>query len=328
MNKVQSKKKIEKEIFGNTFGVVVIHFIYKIIGRKLLLNKKFKSFFMKKIYNIKYEDILKKANMKVLPEEYFMSVFLAIIFLTIIIFIFIFIFIFINPLISMLFFYGGIVVLSLSGILLYNYPVVLSKDRGNKIDASIPYLLPYLKILSKEINLSKIIEIIDDFLIYKDIKIEFRKIRYYTEFLGYDIHSSIREVMLSCPSRELADLMNDLVTISNSGGDIHSYLERKLANLNTELAALEKKNIETLLIFSQIYVVLLLISPLFFTIMSSILNLINFSGASAASTGSSSNGAVNAIVLLLVFLPIAYAGFMALIYYTKPLYSRMEPIRK
>ena len=189
------------------------------------------------------------------------------------------------------------------------------------------YLLPYLKILAKEISLSKIIEIIDDFLIYKEIQIEFKKITYYKDFLGYDIHSSIRKAMESCPSRELSDLMNDLVTISNSGGDIYLYLNRKLKNLNQEIDAIEKKNIDTLLILSQIYVVILLIALLFFTIMSSILSLVDFS----TSTSSSINGAgssFSSILMLLFFLPLIYIGFMMLVYYSKPLYSRLEPISK
>ncbi len=325
MSKLEDKKKIEKEVFGNSFLVIFIHFLYSYIGRNLLSNKKFKIFFMSKIYNVKYEEVLKKANLKVLPEEYFMWVFLSLIFLFFLEFVAIIFFFFVNPIISALIFYGGIFILIIIGLLMYNYPVVLAKDRGDQIDASMPYLLPYMKILSKEINLSKILEIIDDFLIYKEIKIEFRKIKYYSEFLGYDIHSSIREVMLSCPSRELADLMNDLVTISNSGGDIYSYLDRKLSNLNVEIEAFEKKNIETLLIFSQIYVVVLLISPLFYTIMSSILNLIEYSGSTS---GGGSNDTVLSIVILLVVLPFVYAGFMILVYYTKPLYSRLEPIFK
>jgi archaellum biogenesis protein FlaJ (TadC family) len=118
--------------------------------------------------------------------------------------------------------------------------------------------------------------------------------------------------------------MNDLVTISNSGGDIYAYLERKLNNLEEEIEALEKKNIDTLLIFSQIYVVLLLIAPLFFAIMSSILNLVQISADSSASAGGST---VVTIMLLLFALPFAYAGFMMLVYYTKPLYARLKPIK-
>jgi len=130
--------------------------------------------------------------------------------------------------------------------------------------------------------------------------------------------------MTSCPSRQLADLMNDLVTISNSGGDIYLYLDRKLKNLNQEVEAIEKKNIDTLLIFSQIYVVILLIAPLFYTIMSAILSLVDFNtGAGSASTD---GGSFSSIVMLLFFLPIAYFAFMMLIYYSKPLYSRLVPI--
>lgn len=119
--------------------------------------------------------------------------------------------------------------------------------------------------------------------------------------------------------------MNDLVTISNSGGDIYSYIDRKLNNLNSEIEAIEKKNIDTLLIFSQIYVVILLIGPLFFTIMSTILNLIEFSSQNGAANGS--DNTVRIIFILLLALPFAYTGFMFLIYFTKPLYSRLKPLK-
>lgn len=331
MNKLKKVKKTKINSLNHSLEQkaifpIYIHLVYKFLGRNLLNNKKFKTFFYKNVYNKKYEIILKKANLKILPEEYFLSIYLSIIFVIFSLVLGTIVFLFINSVISILLFYGGIVFISLLGIFMYNYPIVLAKQRGTEIDASIPYLLPYMKILSKEVNLSKIIGIIDDFLIYKEIRIEFRKIKYYSDFLGYDIHSSIREAMLSCPSRQLSDLMNDLVTISNSGGDIYSYLERKLFNLNSEIEAIENKNIETLLIFSQIYVVVLLIAPLFFTIMSTILNLIEFS----ADTGSSTAGGdktVMIIVMLLFILPFAYIAFMFLVYYTKPLYSRLKPLK-
>ncbi|MCA9459625.1 MAG: type II secretion system F family protein, partial [Nanoarchaeota archaeon] len=256
-------------------------------------------------------------------EEYFVSIYLSIVIvLILILFSTIFLYFF-NPVYSIFSFYGGVVLVSALGVFLYNYPVLLSKQRGDEIDASIPYLLPYMKILAKELNISKIIDIIDDFLIYKEIQTEFKRIKYYLNFLGYDIHSSIREAMQSCPSKQLSDLMNDLVTISNSGGDIYRYLDRKLGNLNDEIEAIEKKNLDTLLIYSQIYVVLLLISPLFFTIMTSILDLIS---ASASTTTTALTGTVMTIIGLLIALPFAYIAFMMLIFYSKPLYSRLKPL--
>jgi len=309
--------------YNNNFFILLLHFLYKLIGRKILLNKKFSKFFYKNIYNKHYEIILRKANIKLLPEEYFISILLILVFTILSIFITSFIYLFINIMKGLIIFYVGIMLLLIIGILMYNFPIVIFKQRGKEIDASLPYLLPYMKILAKEISLSQIINIIDDFLIYKEIKVEFKKIKYYSDFLGYDIQSSIRESMVSCPSKELSDLMNDLVTISNSGGNIYNYLERKLSNLDLEINAIEKKNIDTLLIFSQIYVVVLLISPLFFTIMSTILNLISFGSETISSGG---NSTASNILLLLVILPFLYVGFMMLIYYSKPLYSRLKPI--
>lgn len=306
--------------------VVYVNSIYTYIGRPLLKRSPaFQEFFHKNLYTVRYEQILKQANLKLLPEEYFLSIFLTLflIFATMVISsIFLF---FTYPLYSLFAFYAGLLLLVVAGIMLYNYPIVVANQRGTEIDAAIPYLLPYMKILSRELNLSKIIELIDDFLIYKEVREEFRKIKYYSHFLGYDIHTSIRESMLSCPSKQLSDLMNDLVTISNSGGDIYGYLERKWVNLETELDAIEKKNIETLLIYSQIYVVLLLISPLFFTILSVILNLVQF-GTNAASTSGGSS--YSSIMMMIFFLPFGYAAFMFLIYYSKPLYSRLVPVKE
>lgn len=301
---------------------IIVHYLYKFFGRNLLRKPKFRSFFDKSIYNQRYEKILQEANLKIIPEEYFVSIYIILATLISITAISSIFFFFSIPILSVFTFYGGILAITVIGIFLYNYPILLAKARGQQIDAAIPYLLPYLKILSKELSLSKIVEIIDDFLIYKEIKTEFKKIKHYSNFLGYDINSSIREAMLSCPSRQLSDLMNDLVTISNSGGNIYSYLSRKLDNLNEEIEAIEKKNIDTLLIFSQIYVVLLLIAPLFFAIMSSILNMVQFS----SDAGASSTSTALLLLILLLALPFLYAGFMMLVYYTKPLYSRLAPI--
>lgn len=325
-NNTNKKKESLFAEFNDNYFVYLLHILYKYFGRKFLMNKKFSTFFYKSIYNKKYDTILKKANLKLLPEEYFVSIYMIIVTVVVSLIITSLVFLFIDPVVSVVTFYGGIIFVSFMGIFMYNYPIVIYKTRGTEIDASLPYLLPYMKILAKEINLSKIIGIIDEFLIYKEIRVEFRKIKYYSEFLGYDIHSSIREAMVSCPSRQLSDLMNDLVTISNSGGDIYGYLERKLSNLDQEILAIEKKNIDTLLIFSQIYVVLLLISPLFFTIMSTILNLISFSTENVGAD--SGSGTAGNIIMLLIILPFCYVGFMFLVYYSKPLYARLNPVEK
>jgi archaellum biogenesis protein FlaJ (TadC family) len=322
---MSGRKQVVEAVENPRLLTRYVNFLYTFLGRPLLKNSKsFRRFFHDNLYTVKYEQILKQANLKLMPEEYFLSIFLTLALTFGLMVISSIIFFFIYPVYALFIFYGGLILIFILGLMLYNYPIVVSKQRGVEIDAAIPYLLPYMKILSRELNLSKIIELIDDFLIYREVREEFRKIKYYSHFLGYDIHTSIRESMLSCPSRQLSDLMNDLVTISNSGGDIYGYLERKLNNLQSEIDAIETKNIETLLIYSQIYVVLLLISPLFFTILSVILNLVQFGSdtGAAASSGSS----FTTILMMIFFLPFAYFGFMFLVYFSKPLYSRLSPV--
>lgn len=321
-SKIKSKNSIPEDPM-----TMYCHIVYSIFGKFLLDRKQFKDFFTKTVYNKKYETVLKQANLRLLPEEYFVSVFLTIVFVLIfVVFSSIVLFVVGSPF-AVISFYGGVGAIFMSGLFMYNYPVLTAKTRGSEIDASLPYLMPYLKILAKELTLSKIIDIIDDFLIYKEIKVEFQRIKYYSQFLGYDVHSSIREAMLSCPSKQLSDLMNDLVTISNSGGDIYKYLDRKLYNLNAEIDAIEKKNIDTLLIYSQVYVVILLIAPLFYTIMNAILNLIEFSSnPNNASLGAGGGVSMGSILILLFFLPFVYVGFMMLVFYSKPLYSRLKPM--
>ena len=320
---MNNKKEINIKLKENPLEIYC-HIVYKFFGRRVLLNKKFNNFFYNRFYNKKYETILRKGNLKLIPEEYFFAILFTLFSLTNLIFLSSIVMFFINEMVGFVIFYGGILVVAGTGIFLFNYPVILAKQRKDEIDAAMPYLLPYIKILSKELNLSKIVEIIDDFLIYKEVKNEFQKIKYYSSILGYDIHSSIREAMLSCPSQLLSDVMNDLVTISNSGGNIYNYLSRKLENLNQEIDAIEKKNIDTLLIYSQIYVVMLLIAPLFYTIMISILSLVDFNAGGSQVSG---NNTLMAISLLLFALPFVYTGFMMLVYYSKPLYSRLQPMK-
>ncbi len=299
--------------------VQACHFIYRKFGRWLLERKNFREFFYRNIYNRRYETILKEANLKLLPEEYLVSVFLLLVAALVFSFLITIVVFFVDYIISQLIFYTCFLLVGLLGIFFYNYPLIRARNRRNEIDASLVYILPYLKILSKELSLQKIMEIITEFIIYKETRIEFEKINYFYRFLGYDIHSSIREAMRSCPSKKLSDLLNDLVTISNSGGSIYNYLSKKLENLEDEILTIEKKNIDSLLIFSQIYVVLLLITPLFFTIMVSILDLVQLDIAST--------NAVPIIFGTILFLPIFYIMFMYLIYFTKPLYKRLAPMK-
>ena len=75
----EAESKLKDGIDSDNFITIYCHFIYKFIGRKLIKRPKFSKFFYESIYNKKYEGILKKANLKLLPEEYFMGIYITLV---------------------------------------------------------------------------------------------------------------------------------------------------------------------------------------------------------------------------------------------------------
>ena len=54
---------------------------------------------------------------------------------------------------------------------------------------------------------------------------------------------------------------------------------------------------------------------------------INISGTITSVSSSGGGGSMESTIMLLIGLPFAYAGFMMLIYFSKPLYTRLKPMK-
>jgi hypothetical protein len=108
--------------------------------------------------------------LKTLPEEYFVSIYITLVGVMGAIIFFALLFLFVNVLFSAIVFYGGIIVVVAIGIFLYNYPIVVASTRGNEIDAAIPYLLPYMKILAKELTLARLFLLLMIFLFIRRLR--------------------------------------------------------------------------------------------------------------------------------------------------------------
>ena len=326
MNK--AKAKIKNSFNEQSTLAVICHITFIYFGKFLLKNEKFKSYFDRKIYVQKYEDILQQANLKILPEEFFMTSFILICTLWTL-FIGSLIFLFFNFPSQLNFFtlLAGVIVVIIGGITFYNYPLYCANERARNIDAAIPHILPYLKLLSSDLKLADIILLMDEFVIYSEVKKEFEKIRYYNEFLGLDLMTAIKRATKTCPSKKLSEILNDIVTITNSGGDIYSYLETKVDHTNQEIEATEKQTLDSTMIMSQIYIVFLLIGPLLAAVVLSIFSFISFSSIGSPTGGSStavsSSKQLFYFVFMLFVLPIMYGFFYFIVYMIKPLYSRI-----
>ena len=307
---------------------LLCHYTYIYVGKYFLKNQKFQKFFNENVYVKKYEDILQQANFKILPEEFFMTSFIWNILLVLIYSIIIGIMLIYFPTyLNFPLFFIGIFIVALGGIAFYNYPSYQAGERGRKIDAAIPHILPYLKLLSSDLKIANIIVLMDEFIIYSEIKKEFEKIRYYNEFLGQDLVTAIKNAMKTCPSKRLSEIMNDIIVISNSGGDVYSYLDTKVEHQHQEIESTEKQVLESTMILSQIYIVFLLIGPLLTAVVLSIFSFISFAtvvGDGGALSGGSSTQQIIYFIIMLILLPIFYGLFYFVVYLVKPEYSKIR----
>ncbi|MFP4402476.1 MAG: type II secretion system F family protein [Candidatus Nanoarchaeia archaeon] len=314
-------------IKDNNFFSKLCHTIYVHIGSKLLKNKKFKEFFDSSIYTKKYEDVLQQANLRIYPEEFFISSFLFLIFAFSSYVIGMIALITVAPeLFTFPIFFIGIFGITVAGIAFYNYPYYISKQREGEIDAAIPHVLPYMKLLSSDLTLSDMIKLLEEFTAYKELRKELEKIRYYNHFMGVDLISAIRISMKTCPSKQLSELFNDIIMISNSGGDVYSYMNTKVKRMNEEIESTEKQTLESVMILSQIYIVFLLIGPLLAAVVLSVFSFISFGtiGSSAAEQTTEIGTQIIYFVVMLSIVPPLYFIFYLLVYMVKPAYSKIK----
>ena len=330
----EQKKQIE--YFRKVSGVNIFEKFCIIYYRKIIVNlpKNFlnKNHIENQFISEQYSIVMRKANMNLFPEEYYMSsIFAGIFFFMALIFTTIVLFLNGQYIIAQTVFYACSVLTVLYFSLILNYPEIKAKSRAANIDASLLLVTPYFKILSKDLPLYSVVGIISRFLKYKEISNEFDKINYYFNFLGFDINTSINKAMRSCPSDKLRQMLSDLVSIKTTGGDAYLYLEKRTENENETIIKLEKKNVETLLNFSQIYIILLLILPLFMGLLYSLMNIIDFSifseGYNVVESPKTLDETVYdfiPFIVLLFFMPIVYTVFIILINLSKPIYKKLE----
>lgn len=319
--------EIPKMVQNETLLSKTCHYTYIYLGKYLLKIDSFRKFFYKNIYVKKYEDILQQANLRIYPEEFFITSFL---FLILLIILYstatVFLVSYFPEFFSFSLFVAGLVSVMIGGIFFYNYPLYYSKQRSKEIDAAIPHILPYLKLLSSDLSLSDIIKLMDEFTPYREMKKEFQKIRYYNEFLGLDLISSIQRSMKTSPSKRLSELMNDIIIISNSGGNVYLYMTTKVERMNQELESLEKQTLESVMILSQIYIVLLLIGPLLAAVVLSVFSFISFGtiGGDTTTSAADTSSQIIYFIVMLSIIPPMYFIFYLLVYMVKPLYSRIQ----
>ncbi|WP_373838663.1 type II secretion system F family protein [Methanospirillum sp.] len=156
-------------------------------------------------------------------------------------------------------------VLCVPGVIIgiFTYPQTVAMGRKSSIDLDLPYVITYMQALSTTMTLYNVIRKIyeaDD--LFGEVGKEFGLIVRDVEVFGDDLYTAIRNLQKVTPSKNLEEFLNDLLLLSNSGGDVTNFLSSRSAYFR-ETAARELESVlKTIEVMAEVYVTAFVAGPI------------------------------------------------------------------
>lgn len=172
----------------------------------------------------------------------------------------------------------GTIFLSASGFLvlfggtyalLYSTPSSKAGDRRREIDRMMPHAVHFMYALSKSgISILDIIKSLAKHAetygeIAKEMDFVIRKVEYF----GKDLRRSLIELSETTPSQTLKEFISGILTMIESGGDLPLFFAEKAEHYREHARVEQKGFLETLGLFAEVYITILVAAPLFFIII-------------------------------------------------------------
>lgn len=183
------------------------------------------------------------------------------------------------------------------------YPRFQAGERKGDIDRQLPYAVTFMYALSKGgMNIIEVFRLLSrSGSTYGEVSNEVNAIIREMDYFGYDMKTAISNISERTPSDRFSELMDNLITIIDSGGSIPRYFQDKSEQYLQKTVIDEKGFLETLGLLAESYVTAFVAGPLFIIIM----------GVMMAVMGSNSEIMVYAIIYAV--LPIGSLMFVVMI---------------
>ncbi len=187
------------------------------------------------------------------------------------------------------------------------YPNLEAGGRKSKIDIDLPYAITYMQALSSTISLYDIFKSVfeaDD--LYGEVSKECGLIVRDVELLGMDLVSAIEATKKITPSDNFRELLNDLLLVHRSGGNLTTFFNAKSEGYR-EIARNEMDSLlQFLEMIAEVYVTAFLAGPIATIIMLVAQNL----------TGQNTLG--NIMPLMYIGLPLGAIVLIVILYIILP----------
>lgn len=180
---------------------------------------------------------------------------------------------------------GAFIFFSMIGALTYGfilaYPSMKADSRKRAINASMPHATAFLYVMQRGggMTIYEIMKSLSNYShIYGTASREFGNIIRDIEYFGKDLQDALWNAADRTPSEQFKDLVDGLISVVSSGGDITLYLKNKTDVYKNAANKEQKRFLETLGLLAEVYITVFVVGPLFLMVILVVMNMIDNGG--------------------------------------------------
>jgi flagellar protein FlaJ len=139
---------------------------------------------------------------------------------------------------------------------LYYLPYLAAYERERSIDVLLPQAVTFMYALSQgDMTFPQIVrELAEQKDSYGEVAESFAAVVNHMDYFGADLRTALRETRDNTPSEELASLMDDMISIIDSGGEIKPFLAGQVDKYQGRAEDRADQELDTLEFIAEMYV--------------------------------------------------------------------------
>lgn len=193
-----------------------------------------------------------------------------------------------------------------------NYPKSIVNQREKEIEKFLPFSVLYLSsIIGSGLNLNKTFKTYVEFSDDNEFRREIKKIVEDVEFYGLDIITALERAINRSPSKKLREFFYGILATLRSGGDLYSFMRDSVIEYILDYRRKLSDFSRSMMLYTQIYLLLIVLGPIFFTILTSIMSII----------GGVSGAVMLHTFVIFVVLPVFSILFLYLVKKANPFFE-------
>jgi flagellar protein FlaJ len=156
------------------------------------------------------------------------------------------------------------------------YPTQKANSRRKSIDTNLPFVLTHMGTIAESgIPPYVIFKLLADFEEYGEIANEMKKLVRNVDSFGMDPLTAIKEIAERTPSKEFGKALLGIVTTTESGGDVKTYLKNSGEQALFNWKIKREKFLQQLSAYAEFYTGILIAAPLFIIALFSVMGMIS-----------------------------------------------------